>query len=51
MQQKDALYNKEDFTEEDGELQCWKEFESSGWEAETEIGQLPACLGLTRTFV
>ena len=43
MQQKDALYNKEDFTEEDGELAAALEAEFSelgGWEVETEISKL-----------
>ena len=49
MQQKDALYAKEDFTDEDGELaaQLEGEFaEMNGWEAETEAGQILSGLGL-----
>ena len=49
MQQKDALYNKEDFTEEDGELAAALEAEFSelgGWEVETEISKLLKGLGL-----
>ncbi len=49
MQQKDALYAKEDFTDEDGELaaQLEGEFaEMNGWEAETEAGQILQGLGL-----
>ena len=49
MQQKDALYAKEDFTDEDGELaaQLEGEFaELNGWEAETEAGQILSGLGL-----
>lgn len=49
MREKDALYTKEDFTEEDGnkaaELEA--EFaEMGGWDAETEAGQLINGLGL-----
>ena len=49
MQEKDALYMKDPFTEEDGnkaaELEA--EFaEMGGWEAETEAGQLLNGLGL-----
>ena len=43
MQQKDALYNKEDFTDEDGELAAALEAEFAelgGWEVETEISKL-----------
>ncbi len=49
MQQKDALYAKEDFTDEDGELaaQLEGEFaEMNGWDAETEAGQILQGLGL-----
>ncbi len=49
MIQKDALYAKEDFTDEDGELaaQLEGEFaEMNGWEAETEAGQILQGLGL-----
>ncbi|MBO5928851.1 MAG: ATP-binding cassette domain-containing protein, partial [Clostridia bacterium] len=50
MQQKDALYAKEDFTEEDGVLasELEGEFaELNGWEAETEAGQILQGLGLS----
>lgn len=43
MQQKDALYAKEDFTDEDGALAADLEAEFAeigGWEAETEAAQL-----------
>ena len=53
MQQKDALYNKEDFTEEDGELAAALEAEFSelgGWEVETEISKLLKGLGLDQNF-
>ncbi len=43
MQQKDALYAKEDFSEEDGALAAELEAEFAeigGWEAETEAAQL-----------
>ena len=49
MQEKDALYAKEDFTDEDGELaaQLEGEFaEMNGWEAETEAAQILSGLGL-----
>jgi len=49
MIEKDALYAKEDFTDEDGELaaQLEGEFaEMNGWEAETDAGQLLQGLGL-----
>ena len=49
MKQKDALYLKEDFTEEDGILasELEAEFaEMGGWEAETEAGKLLQGLGL-----
>jgi ATPase subunit of ABC transporter with duplicated ATPase domains len=50
MQEKDAIYAKADFTEEDGnrasELEA--EFaEMNGWEAETEAAQILSSLGLT----
>ncbi len=50
MQEKEALYSKEDFTEEDGvkasELEA--EFaEMNGWDAETEAGRLMNGLGLS----
>ena len=49
MKQKDALYAKEDFTEEDGVLasELEGEFaELNGWEAETEAGRILQGLGL-----
>nr|WP_317413193.1 ATP-binding cassette domain-containing protein [uncultured Solibaculum sp.] len=49
MKQKDALYAKEDFSEEDGVLasELESEFaELNGWEAETEAGQILQGLGL-----
>lgn len=49
MQQKEALYAKEDFTEEDGHLASELEAEFAeldGWEAETEAGRLLQGLGL-----
>ncbi len=54
MQQKDALYNKEDFTDEDGELaaQLEAEFaELNGWEIETEISKLLKGLGLDQSLL
>ena len=54
MQQKDALYNKEDFTEEDGELAAALEAEFSelgGWEVETEISKLLKGLGLDQNLL
>ena len=50
MQQKDALYAKEDFTDEDGELasQLEGEFaELNGWDAETDAGRLLQGLGIS----
>jgi ATPase subunit of ABC transporter with duplicated ATPase domains len=50
MQQKDALYAKEDFTEEDGILasELEAEFaEMDGWEAESEVSRLMQGLGLS----
>ncbi len=50
MQQKDALYAKEDFTDEDGALAAELEgefAEMNGWEAETEAGQILSGLGLS----
>lgn len=52
MQQKDALYNKEDFTDEDGELAAALEAEFAelgGWEVETEISKLLKVWALIRT--
>ena len=49
MQQKDALYAKEDFSEEDGVLASEREgevAELNGWEAETEAGRILQGLGL-----
>ncbi len=49
MQQKDALYAKPDFSEEDGHLAAELEAEFAemdGWEAETEAGKLLQGLGL-----
>lgn len=51
MKQKDALYMKENFTEEDGILasELEGEFaELNGWEVETEAGKLLAGLGLSQ---
>lgn len=49
IQEKDTLYAKVDFTDEDGiragELEC--EFaELNGWEAESQAGELLNCLGI-----
>ena len=49
LQQKDALYNKEDFTEEDGNLAADLEAEFAelgGWDAETDAGKLMQGLGM-----
>ena len=49
MQQKDALYAKPDFSEEDGHLAAELEAEfaeMNGWEAETDAGKLLQGLGL-----
>ncbi len=49
MQQKDALYAKEDFSEEDGALAAELEgefAELNGWEAETEAGRILQGLGI-----
>ena len=49
MKQKDALYAKEDFTDEDGALAAELEgefAEMNGWDAETDAGQLLQGLGL-----
>ena len=49
MQQKDALYAKEDFTEEDGNLAAELEAEFAelnGWDIETDAGRLLQGLGL-----
>lgn len=50
MQQKDALYAKEDFSEEDGILASELEYEFSemdGWDAETDAGKILQGLGLS----
>ena len=50
IQQKDALYAKEDFSEEDGVLASELEGEFAelgGWESETEAGQILQGLGLS----
>lgn len=54
MQEKDAIYMKEDFTDEDGikasELEA--DFaEMNGWEAESEIGILLSGLGIKHGFL
>ncbi len=49
MKQKDELYAKEDFTDEDGALAAELEgefAEMNGWEAETEAGQILQGLGM-----
>ena len=49
LKQKDALYAKEDFSEEDGNLAAELEAEfaeMNGWEAETEAGKLLQGLGM-----
>ncbi|HBT64187.1 MAG TPA: ABC transporter ATP-binding protein [Ruminococcaceae bacterium] len=49
MKQKDTLYSKEEFTEEDGNLAAALESEFAeldGWEAETEAGRILQGLGL-----
>lgn len=54
MQQKDALYNKEEFTDEDGELAAALEAEFAelnGWEIETEISKLLKGLGLDQSLL
>lgn len=50
MQQKDALYAKEDFSDEDGALAAELEgefAEMDGWDAETQAGQILQGLGLS----
>lgn len=54
IEEKDAIYAKEDFSDEDGirasELEA--EFaEMNGWEAESEVGTLLGGLGLTAEFL
>ncbi len=54
MQQKDALYAKKDFTEEDGVLasELEAEFaELNGWDADTEAGRLLQGLGLETSLL
>ncbi len=53
MKEKDAIYMKEDFNDEDGikaaELEA--EFaEMNGWEAESDVSRLIQGLGLSMTF-
>ena len=53
MKQKDALYMKEDFTEEDGMLAAELEAEFAeldGWEAESDAGKLLQGLGVSLTL-
>ena len=50
MKQKDALYAKEDFTEEDGNVAAMLESEFAelnGWDADTEAGRILQGLGLS----
>ncbi len=54
MKQKDAVYEKEDFTDEDGILAAELEAEFAelnGWEAETEAGKLLQGLGLDNALL
>ena len=54
MQQKDALYAKEDFTDEDGALAAELEgefAELNGWDAETEAGRILQGLGLSQDLL
>ncbi|WP_343252370.1 ABC-F family ATP-binding cassette domain-containing protein [Ligaoa zhengdingensis] len=54
LQQKDALYNKEDFTEEDGNLAADLEAEFAelgGWDAETDAGKLMQGLGMDNSVL
>ncbi|MGL5972674.1 MAG: ABC-F family ATP-binding cassette domain-containing protein [Oscillospiraceae bacterium] len=54
MKQKDGLYAKEDFSEEDGVLASELEGEFAeldGWESETEVGRLLAGLGLGNDII
>ena len=54
MQQKDALYAKEDFSEEDGILasELEAEFaELNGWEAESDVSKLLQGLGLSEDLL
>lgn len=54
MQEKDALYAKEDFTDEDGEkaAELEGEFaELNGWEAESDVSKLLQGLGLSEDIL
>lgn len=54
MQQKDALYVKEDFSEEDGEIAAELEAEFAemdGWEAESNVSKLIQGLGLSEDLL
>lgn len=54
MQEKDALYAKEDFTDEDGERAALLEgefAELNGWEAESEASKLLQGLGLEESIL
>jgi ATPase subunit of ABC transporter with duplicated ATPase domains len=54
LQQKDKLYAKEDFSDEDGILAADLEAEfaeMNGWEAETEAGRLLQGLGVSNTIL
>lgn len=54
MKQKDALYAKEDFTEEDGNLASELEGEFAelgGWEAESDASKLVQGLGLDESIM
>jgi len=53
MKEKDSIYAKEDFSDEDGIRSAELEAEFAdlnGWEAESEAGQLLSGLGLPQTF-
>jgi len=53
MKEKDELYAKPDFSEEDGERAAELEGEFAeldGWEAETEVLQLLNCLGVDKEY-
>ncbi len=54
MQQKDALYAKDDFSEEDGEIAAELEAEFAemdGWEAESNVSKLIQGLGLSENLL
>ena len=54
MKEKDAIYEKEDFSDEDGELASALEAEFAelnGWEIETEISKLLKGLGLDQDLL